>query len=49
LDEAVYSDSVAILESTNLQEDNRDETLIVVQPLPQINSPVANSVFAPCS
>ncbi|GKE86134.1 retrovirus-related pol polyprotein from transposon TNT 1-94, partial [Tanacetum coccineum] len=49
LDEVVHSESVVVSESTNLQEDDRDETLIVVQPLPQINSPVANSVSGPLS
>nr|GEX42076.1 retrovirus-related Pol polyprotein from transposon TNT 1-94 [Tanacetum cinerariifolium] len=44
MDEVVHYDSAVVSESTDLQEDNRDETLIVVQPLPQINSPVANSV-----
>nr|GEY95505.1 retrovirus-related Pol polyprotein from transposon TNT 1-94 [Tanacetum cinerariifolium] len=44
LDEAVHSDPAAVSESIDLQEDNRDETPIDVQPLPQINSLVANSV-----
>ncbi|GKG62223.1 hypothetical protein Tco_0632127, partial [Tanacetum coccineum] len=35
LNEAVYSDSAALSESTDLQEDT-DETTNVVQPLPQI-------------
>ncbi|GKA58760.1 retrovirus-related pol polyprotein from transposon TNT 1-94, partial [Tanacetum coccineum] len=46
LDEAVHSDSAALSESTDLQED-RDETPIVVQPFPQINSPVADFVSGP--
>ncbi|GJR45139.1 retrovirus-related pol polyprotein from transposon TNT 1-94 [Tanacetum coccineum] len=44
LDKAIYSDSAAVSESTDLQEDDRDETPIVVQPFPQINSPVANFI-----
>nr|GFC13904.1 hypothetical protein [Tanacetum cinerariifolium]GFC13928.1 hypothetical protein [Tanacetum cinerariifolium] len=38
MDEAVHSDAI------DLQEDDRDETPIVVQSLPRINSHVANSV-----
>ncbi|GJZ62926.1 retrovirus-related pol polyprotein from transposon TNT 1-94 [Tanacetum coccineum] len=49
LDEVVHSESVVVSELTNLQEDDRDETPIVVQLLPQINSPVANSVSGPLS
>nr|GEU29650.1 retrovirus-related Pol polyprotein from transposon TNT 1-94 [Tanacetum cinerariifolium] len=38
LNEVVHSDSADVSELADLQEDDRDETLIVVQPLPQINS-----------
>nr|GFA79024.1 retrovirus-related Pol polyprotein from transposon TNT 1-94 [Tanacetum cinerariifolium] len=44
MDEAVHSYSAVVSESIDLQEDERDETLIVVQPLPHINSHVANSI-----
>nr|GEV05574.1 retrovirus-related Pol polyprotein from transposon TNT 1-94 [Tanacetum cinerariifolium] len=47
LDEVLHSDSAVVSKSTDLQEDDRDETLIVVQPLPQLNSRVANSVSGP--
>nr|GEW68538.1 Rop guanine nucleotide exchange factor 14-like isoform X1 [Tanacetum cinerariifolium] len=45
LDEAVHHKSVSI-ESTNLQEDDRDEP-IIDQLLLQVNSPLADSVFDP--
>ncbi|GKC00191.1 retrovirus-related pol polyprotein from transposon TNT 1-94 [Tanacetum coccineum] len=45
--EVVHPESAVSLESTDLQEDDRDEPLIDDQPLPQINSPLADSVFGP--
>ncbi|GJZ14843.1 retrovirus-related pol polyprotein from transposon TNT 1-94 [Tanacetum coccineum] len=47
LDEDVHSDSAVVSESIDLQEDDRDETLIVIQPLPQTNLLVANSFSGP--
>ncbi|GJX86663.1 retrovirus-related pol polyprotein from transposon TNT 1-94, partial [Tanacetum coccineum] len=47
LDEAVHPESAASLESTDLQEDDRDEPSIDDQPLPQINSTLADSVSGP--
>nr|GEV18683.1 retrovirus-related Pol polyprotein from transposon TNT 1-94 [Tanacetum cinerariifolium] len=46
LDEVVQSDSTVSVESTNLQDDT-DESPIDVQPLHQINSPLADSVSDP--
>nr|GFD12724.1 hypothetical protein [Tanacetum cinerariifolium] len=43
LDEVVHPESAATFESTNLQEDDRDEP-INDQPLLQINSPIADFV-----
>nr|GEY16019.1 retrovirus-related Pol polyprotein from transposon TNT 1-94 [Tanacetum cinerariifolium] len=43
LDEAVHPESAATFESTNLQEDDRDEP-IDDQPLLQVNSPLVDSV-----
>nr|GEW62248.1 hypothetical protein [Tanacetum cinerariifolium] len=44
LDEVVQSESISSVESTDLQDDT-DESPIDVQPLHQINSPLADSVF----
>ncbi|GJU96629.1 retrovirus-related pol polyprotein from transposon TNT 1-94 [Tanacetum coccineum] len=47
LDEVVHPESAVVSESTDLQEDDRDEPSIDDQPLLQINSPLADSVSGP--
>ncbi|GKB43943.1 retrovirus-related pol polyprotein from transposon TNT 1-94 [Tanacetum coccineum] len=47
LDETVHPESAAVSESTELQEDDKDETPIDIQPVLQINSPLADVILQP--